>query len=324
MGNEQIDVNVETSTDNSEVTTEQILEALEPEQDVAPQDDKVDVEKEETQPSETKEEQPDNTEEVPEKFISADGKADINKILKSYKELEGYKSKLEKERADLLKIKEQADKEAQAKEQQARNAGYESVLDMQQKYEIAQIEANEYAKYLSVTDDPQEVLKMLQAYASNPSPELMKEIELEFAPEINKQIAIISDRKARDFEILKAQQAETQKYSNIENVISKSIEKNNELFNYEPFKQLVIKTLAKYGDNFTYEDSEMLMDTMVQMKELFQKEFENNKNTQIQNNSATDKLSSISGQNSAPSASTPADISKLSDKELAKVIRQFI
>lgn len=324
MGNEQIDVNVETSTDNSEVTTEQILEALEPEQDVEPQDDKVDVEKEETQPSETKEERPDNTEEVPEKFISADGKADINKILKSYKELEGYKSKLEKERADLLKIKEQADKEAQAKEQQARNAGYESVLDMQQKYEIAQIEANEYAKYLSVTDDPQEVLKMLQAYASNPSPELMKEIELEFAPKINKQIAIISDRKARDFEILKAQQAETQKYSNIETVISKSIEKNNDLFNYEPFKQLVIRTLARYGDNFTYEDSEILMDTMVQMKELFQKEFENNKNTQIQNNSATDKLSSISGQNSAPSASTPADISKLSDKELAKVIRQFI
>ena len=324
MGNEQIDVNVETSTDNSEVTTEQILEALEPEQDVEPQDDKVDVEKEETQPSKTKEEQPDNTEEVPEKFISADGKADINKILKSYKELEGYKSKLEKERADLLKIKEQADKEAQAKEQQARNAGYESVLDMQQKYEIAQIEANEYAKYLSVTDDPQEVLKMLQAYASNPSPELMKEIELEFAPEINKQIAIISDRKARDFEIFKAQQAETQKYSNIETVISKSIEKNNELFNYEPFKQLVIRTLARYGDNFTYEDSEILMDTMVQMKELFQKEFENNKNAQIQNNSATDKLSSISGQNSAPSASTPADISKLSDKELAKVIRQFI
>ena len=324
MGNEQIDVNVETSTDNSEVTTEQILEALEPEQDVEPQDDKVDVEKEETQPSENKEEQPDNTEEVPEKFISADGKADINKILKSYKELEGYKSKLEKERADLLKIKEQADKEAQAKEQQARNAGYESVLDMQQKYEIAQIEANEYAKYLSVTDDPQEVLKMLQAYASNPSPELMKEIELEFAPEINKQIAIISDRKARDFEILKAQQAETQKYSNIETVISKSIEKNNDLFNYEPFKQLVIRTLARYGDNFTYEDSEILMDTMVQMKELFQKEFENNKNAQIQNNSATDKLSSISGQNSAPSASTPADISKLSDKELAKVIRQFI
>lgn len=324
MGNEQIDVNVETSTDNSEVTTEQILEALEPEQDVEPQDDKVDVEKEETQPSETKEEQPDNTEEVPEKFISADGKADINKILKSYKELEGYKSKLEKERADLLKIKEQADKEAQAKEQQARNAGYESVLDMQQKYEIAQIEANEYAKYLSVTDDPQEVLKMLQAYASNPSPELMKEIELEFAPEINKQIAIISDRKARDFEILKAQQAETQKYSNIETVISKSIEKNNDLFNYEPFKQLVIRTLARYGDNFTYEDSEILMDTMVQMKELFQKEFENNKNAQIQNNSATDKLSSISGQNSAPSASTPTDISKLSDKELAKVIRQFI
>ena len=324
MGNEQIDVNVETSTDNSEVTTEQILEALEPEQDVEPQDDKVDVEKEETQPSENKEEQPDNTEEVPEKFISADGKADINKILKSYKELEGYKSKLEKERADLLKIKEQADKEAQAKEQQARNAGYESVLDMQQKYEIAQIEANEYAKYLSVTDDPQEVLKMLQAYASNPSPELMKEIELEFAPEINKQIAIISDRKARDFEILKAQQAETQKYSNIEAVISKSIEKNNDLFNYEPFKQLVIRTLARYGDNFTYEDSEILMDTMVQMKELFQKEFENNKNAQIQNNSATDKLSSISGQNSAPSASTPADISKLSDKELAKVIRQFI
>lgn len=324
MGNEQIDVNVETSTDNSEVTTEQILEALEPEQDVEPQDDKVDAEKEETQPSETTEEQPDNTEEVPEKFVSADGKADINKILKSYKELEGYKSKLEKERADLLKIKEQADKEAQAKEQQARNAGYESVLDMQQKHEIAQIEANEYAKYLSVTDEPQEVLKMLQEYATNPSPELMKEIELEFAPEINKQIAIISDRKARDFEILKAQQAETQKYSNIETVISKSIEKNNELFNYEPFKQLVIRTLAKYGDNFTYEDSEILMDTMVQMKELFQKEFENNKNAQIQNNSATDKLSSISGQNSAPSASTPTDISNLSDKELAKVIRQFI
>ena len=324
MGNEQVNTNVETSTDNSEVTTEQILEALEPESDDQPQDNNVDAEDEKQEPLNAQEEQPDNTEDVPEKFRNADGKADINKVLQSYKELESYKSKLEKERADLLKIKEQADKEAQAKEQQARDAGYESVLDMQQKHEIAFIEANEYAKYLNLTDDPQTVLKMLQDYATNPSPELMSDIELEFAPEINKKIAIISDRKTREFEAQKAQKAETQKYIGIEEVVKKSYEKNEELFNYEPFKNLMIKTLMKYGDNFTYEDSELLIDTMVQMKDLFQKEFENNKNIQIQNNNAIDKISSISGQNSAPNANASPDISRMSDKELAKVIRQFI
>jgi len=321
---------VETTDNSSQGETqelsldEQIAKALD-EPETSTQDNK---EEETAQPPKTEEPQEDNTVKCPDKFKNKDGSVNIDKVLKSYTELESHnsteKSNWEKERADLLKVKEQYEALQKVQEQNAKNAGYNSALDMKQSYEIASIEANEYSKYLGYCEDPESVRQLLIAYANNPSQELMEQIEMEFAPDVNKHIAVISDRKAREFETQQQQRSDTIKMTNIENIISTSVDKNQELFNYEPFKKLLVNTLHRYGENFTQEDADILMQTFVDMKGAYQSEFEKGANMVKQNNAATDKLSSITTQNSAPVSGQNPDLDSMSQSELEKYIAKYV
>lgn len=106
------------------------------------------------------------------------------------------------------------------------------------------------------------------------------------------------------------------------------VETNKELFNYAPFKKLFTNALQTYGDKFTSDDAKVLMDAVVELKEAFYKEFEKQSGTKIANDKAIDKIASINTQNnlSAPAASqfSNADLEKMSDEELAKVIQKLI
>lgn len=323
-------VETTTTTDNSsfaEYSQEDIAKAL---------DEPETTSNEENQPTEQtelKDEPKDNVHsECPDKFKNEDGSVNIANLLKSYKELESNSSKKEtdwqKERADLLKVKEEYDKLTENQMQYAKNSGYDSIEDMQQVYEIAALEANEYAKYLQYVEDPEAVRQMLVNYMNNPTPQLMEDIEVEFAPEINKRVAIASDRQRQLFEAQKAEQAKTVEMMNIENTISKAVETNKELFNYAPFKKLFTNALQTYGDKFTSDDAKVLMNAVVELKEAFYKEFEKQSGTKIANDKAIDKIASINTQNnlSAPAASqfSNADLEKMSDEELAKVIQKLI
>lgn len=316
------------STDNSTSEEmnldEQIEKALdEPETTVEEQTNE--------EPAKQVKENEDNTIECPDKFKNEDGSINVQNLLKSYKGLEpilNERANWEKEKAELLKTKEQFDKLQKQFETNAREAGFNSALDMQQTYQLAQFEANEYAKYLQYIDDEtrENVQKLLYQYANNPSAELMKDIEAEFAPEINKRIAIQKDRMEQQFEAERNQQAETIKMSNIENVIQKSVEANNKLFDYEPFRNLFINTLYKYGDIFTYEDAEVLMNAVTSLKGLFEEEFKKNSASIEANTKATDKLAAISGQGSAPASSQEdrIDLNKITSAQLDKILDKYI
>lgn len=269
-----------------------------------------------------------NISEYPQKFKNEDGTINYDNLLKSYKELEpllSQKAQWEKERAELLPFKEQFEQQKKQEEENARQQGYNSALDMQQQYELVNLEANEYAKYLQYTEDPEKTRGLLLQYLQNPNDELLSDIELEFPSSIIKKVTIAKERQKQYFQQYAQQQAETQKMTNIENVISDAVEKHNELFNYEPFKALFINTLHKYGDNFTKEDAEILMNTMVQMKELFKEEFSKQSETKKQNDEATDKLAALSNTNSAPATSQKdPDISKMNDRELVRYLKDLV
>lgn len=329
MDNDSIQINNNTSSmDNSsngtEYSQEEISNALD-----EPATEEVSNNAEEKTIKETKEK--DNIQdECPKKFKNQDGSINIGNVLKSYKELEpllNEKANWQKERAELLKAKEELEEINKLNEAKAQEAGYDSVLDMQHEYDIAYLEANEYAKYLQYIENPEEVREMLIDYANNPRPELLEEIELEFAPDINKKVAILSDRERQKFEQQKAQDKKTLYMAGIEEIISKSVDTHEELFGYEPFKNMFVNALQKYGDKFTYEDAEMLMSTMEQMKELFIADFEKQAGVKLQNTKATDALAALNSYGSAPVASqriTNKDIDNMSQSELAKLIRQRI
>lgn len=331
MENEVSTNTAATSSDNSELSFEEQL-------------DRAFDEPDETQPEETQEpaegkqepnaktENKDNSIDCPDKFKNEDGSINITNLAKSYKELEplvNEKSAWEKEKAELLEYKKQLEAINQQREQNAQQAGFDSALDMQQSYQVAQFEAKEYAKYLQYLDDEtrQTVQGLLYQYANNPSDAIMQEIEIEFAPEINKRIAIQADRMKRQFEAQKQTQAQTQQMSNIEDIISKSVDANNDLFNYEPFKDLFINTLHRFGDRFTYQDAEVLMTAVKNLKSAFEAEFQKNNASNDANKKATDALAAITGQSSAPNSSVQSekvDIKTISDSELNKLLDKYI
>lgn len=289
----------------------------------------------EVQEEEIKEEVPekkevkDNTEKCPVKFQNEDGTVNVDNLLKSYKELEplvNEKNSWQKERAELLKAKETLDSINKEKEQKAIEAGYESAEDMQFVYDLAYTEANEYAKYLNLADNPEEVRKMLIEYANNPSEDLMEQIELEFAPSINKKVGIASDRFKQNYEAIRQQNEDAAKYASIENVVKQSVQANKELFDYEPFKTLFTNTLSKYGNNFTFDDAQALMNAFSQMRTLFEAEFEKKRKTESENNAAKENIAALNHSNSAPSVErySNVDIDKMTAEELNKAISKLI
>ena len=336
MENEQNNTTqqVDNSANEQEYSKEEILSALE-----EPTDDSGLAEKttgEDDKPAEKQPTSQDNTQsassedknECPEKFRNEDGTANVEKILKSYKELEpliNQKAQWEKERAELLPFKEQVEKQQQQYAESARQQGFNSVQDMEQNYELASLTANEYAKYLRYTEEPEKVRAMLIEYAENPTDELLSDIEFEFPSEAIKRVTVAQERLRQQYADFASKQAETQKMSNIENVINYAVEKHNDIFDYEPFKNLFVNNLNRYGDNFTNEDAEMLIGTMRQMKDLFQQEFSKQSNKEIQNNKATDAIASMNTTNSAPATSQKdPDISKMSERELVRYLKDLV
>ena len=321
---ENTNVTASDTTDNSDVTYSdtEISDALgygndepvEEEPKETTTDDKVETPTQEKQ---------DNTQvEYPDKFKKEDGSVDVDRMFKSYSELESYKSKLEQERAELNKYKEQVEKMQQEREQQAQQAGFNSAEDMQHKYEVAAFEANEYAKYLAYTDEPEQVRQMLINYQNNPSEKLMEDIEMEFSPDINKKVATASARAQAIYEQQQAQQAENNKLSNIESIIAKTVDANSQVFDYEPFKKMFVSLLQKYGDAIQPDDAILLANTMNEMRDLYRQEFEKATGTKIANDDATDKLAAFN--KSAPASSQPTNWENLSQRELEKYIAKYI
>jgi hypothetical protein len=309
----EINLEEEISKALEEPISEEVKEEEKPEENVPP--------------VETKKQ--DNTEKCPVKFQNEDGTVNVGNLLKSYKELEpllNEKNSWQKERAELLKAKEELDIINKEKEAKAQQAGYESAEDMKYVYDLAYTEANEYAKYLQYVDDPEEVRSMLINYANNPRPELMEQIELEFAPDINKRVAIASDRFTQNYQAQQEKVANDAKFASIESVVKQSVESNKEIFNYEPFKNLFINTLDKYGNNFSFEDAQALIGTMVEMRDLFRAEFAKEQGLKIENDAAKDKIAAIDHSYSAPSVErySNEDINRMSPEELNKAIRKFI
>jgi hypothetical protein len=326
LENTTVTDNADNSASDGLGLDEQIEKALD-----EPVSEPTEAEQEEVVTEPGKNEQ-DNIIECPEKFKNEDGSINIKNLIKSYTGLEpliNQKSSWEKERAELLKYKERLEALDKQKEDNAKQAGFNSALDMQQTYEVAQYEANEYLKYLQYLDDEarENVQNLLYRYANNPSEKLMREIEVEFAPDVNKRIAVQADRMRTKFEQDRQTMAETTRLTNIEDVISKSVDAHNELFNYEPFKNMFVNTLHRFGDNFTFEDAQVLMNTIVELKSAFEEEFKKNSASNEANKLATDKLASISGLNSAPASRQQmdrVDLNKLSNVQLDKLLDKYI
>ena len=322
MNNENLSTTVDTmDNSSSDVDTEALIDELleEPNEEVGNDDKGVEAPK-------TEEQSKDNTAKYPEKFLE-NGELNADKLVEAYLNLEKHSSQQSAQRKaeqdELNQLRGWYQQQAQQAQQEAQRAGYETVQDWQVAKEIASFEANEYSRYLHIIEDPEEraeVQQLLIDYEANPSQALLNRIEMEFAPEINKSIGISAYKMQQQYENQKLANAETQRMTNIESVISQSVDANSELFDNEAFNSLFVNTLYKYGDNFTFEDATALMNMVKQMQQSAIDAYVKSSNIKKDNDNATDKLASITGTNANTNQGhkrlgdmTPAELDKYLD-----------
>lgn len=290
-------------------------------------DENTSEDTQEGQEAPSNEEPKDNTIECPEKFKNKDGSVNIENLVKSYTELESstsqQKASWEKEKAELQKAKEQLDAYNKQQEEQARQAGFNSQQDMQNMYELINTEANEYYKYIGQTDDPERVTGMLQDYINNPTLEKREDIELEFSPEVIRNVTIATERRRYQLEQTSQTNAQTQEMMKVENTIQQLCEKHNDILQDEKVKDFVVAQFTKFGSALDFETASAMLTLLEQREGGYKKTVDNL--TAQENKKATDKIAAISSTGSAPGGDDDwANFDSLSQSQQEKIIGKYL
>lgn len=290
-------------------------------------DENTSEDTQEGQEAPSNEEPKDNTIQCPEKFKNKDGSVNIENLVKSYTELESstsqQKASWEKEKAELQKAKEQLDAYNKQQEEQARQAGFNSQQDMQNMYELISTEANEYYKYIGQTDDPERVTDMLQDYINNPTLEKREDIELEFSPEVIRNVTIATERRRYQLEQTSQTNAQTQEMMKVENTIQQLCEKHNDILQDEKVKDFVVAQFTKFGSALDFETASAMLTLLEQREGGYKKTVDNL--TAQENKKATDKIAAISNSSSAPNGDDEwTNFDSLSQSQQEKIIGKYL
>lgn len=320
---------LEQGTQTETVTQDNSQESLEAEiaKALDEPDENTSEDTQEGQEAPSNEEPKDNTIQCPEKFKNKDGSVNIENLVKSYTELESstsqQKASWEKEKAELQKAKEQLDAYNKQQEEQARQAGFNSQQDMQNMYELINTEANEYYKYIGQTDDPERVTGMLQDYINNPTLEKREDIELEFSPEVIRNVTIATERRRYQLEQTSQTNAQTQEMMKVENTIQQLCEKHNDILQDEKVKDFVVAQFTKFGSALDFETASAMLTLLEQREGGYKKTVDNL--TAQENKKATDKLAAISNSSSAPGGDDDwANFDSLSQAQQEKIIGKYL
>lgn len=321
QGTQTADVTQDNSPEPEQNLEEEIAKVLdEPEENTT-------EEPEQTQEGVSNEEHKDNTIQCPEKFKNKDGSINVENLVKSYTELESnssqQKASWEKEKAELQKAKEQLDAFNKQQEEQARQAGFNSSQDMQNMYELVNTEANEYYKYIGHTEDPDRVTGMLQDYLNNPTPQKREDIELEFSPEVIRNVAIATERKRFQLEQASQQNAQTTEMMKVENTIKQLCDKHNDILQDEKIKDFVVGQFTKYGSALDFETASAMLTLLEERDSGYKQKVQ--ELADKENKKATDKLAAISNTSSAPVADEEwANFDNLSPQQQEKLISKYM
>ena len=188
--------------------------------------------------------------------------------------------------------------------------------------EIANIQANEYLKYLHLVAEPEKVRGLLALYAQSPNNELLERIEDEFNVDIVKNVSILAERSKNQL----LQQKQEQQYETIkqeaENFVQTSIKDFPEWFKIPEFTNFFAEALRVKGDAF--ETSEFVKH-IENLKEYFRQEFLAEQKANSENQKEIDLLRNLSPKNVQKTSILPQkNIDDYTPEELDKAISEFI
>lgn len=245
--------------------------------------------------------------------------------LKGYDELE---KRLGQQSNELGQLRKQV-KEYQQKELELANKnGFETVedfnnyqLDKQDELYLANTIADEYQKRLSQCNYPEDVAKMLNDYRSNPSDELLSEIESEFPVQEVKKLAILETQIKGQLEDKKNQALTEETKLKLEGFLNPIVEANIERFKNPAFAKLFGEGVLAYGTNLDVDRYISLIDDYaksINVANNIKKGIDND------NKSATDEIAGLSFNNNSNNNVSNKSIDEMSDAELERLISKVI
>jgi len=321
--------NTENNSDNDSLNKE----GLANDDKTAVNDDELGAEDKNT--VENQDNDDDEEVEIPEKFLNKDGTPNLKLLAKSYKELEPFRNKNAELSKQIETLSEKA-KIAESLEQQqleiAKAYGFNTVEDMQRhqqdvqvKSEMAKFEANQYAQFLNLCEDPEGARELLILYAQNPTPELKRAIEEEagFPIEVHKKVAkemvnLESEYQQKNFQLTYEQEA-TKVKAYLENVTTQYPEE----FKNKEFVALYGEAFKALGTNL---ETDKFIGLLNGLKQVWISQHEAQKNQSQENNSAIEAIAGLSPSKNQPPQSNGGqepDILSMSEEEMRKVINKI-
>lgn len=269
MSEENTDFSMQDETESLEHQIENILS-----EDDTNSDDmsKIDIDSKSNTEVQAPESIQDNIE-YPEEFLKSDGSIDVENLLKSYQELKPLRDEKvswEKEKETLQKQADYA-KQLEAQQQElAVQSGFQNQEDMRIVMEIANVQANEYEKFLHTVAEPDRIRGLLALYRKVPTQELLTKIEDEFSVDVIKRASILSERYKHELQLKENAQRYEQYKKEAQDFVNTAIKDYPEWFKIPEFVGFFKEALAIKGDAF---ETSQLIQHLENLKQVFRKQF---------------------------------------------------
>ena len=295
-------------------------------------------EKKEEGKGEAEEDEDDGAEvEIPEKFKTKEGTLNLKALSKYIKDSETNNTQLrqkisdfEKNQASLQEKADLADTLQKQQDELARQFGFENygLLQERQKLiqkqsQIATFEANAYAEYLALCENPQEMRDTLIKYASNPNDQTLIDIINEGFPiEAHKNVAMKSQQFQSDLAQHNLQLEREATKKEAEAHINSVVAEYGDWFKNKEFANVYALAFQYLGIDL---DPQKMFPAMEALKNSWIEEYKAQIQAEKENEDAIEGLQSLSpNSKQKPEINTKVDLNKISQKDLDNLIGQLI
>ncbi|MEI7474695.1 MAG: hypothetical protein WCK67_07935 [bacterium] len=270
---------------------------------------------------------------IPEKFLKEDGTPDYQKLTKSYKELEpllGEKAQWSKEKTELEQKAQYAEQVKQQQDVMAKNFGFNSYNDFEKHQEqlqfnsqMANYEADEYAKYLNQSDNPAETRELIMLYKQHPNPELLAEIESRFTGDIHKKVGENLALVKQNIQQQQIQQSYEKEKESATQYLTDVTTQYADHFKNDAFTNMFGLAFKELGTNL---DTKTFISAMDAYKDSIIKDYESSKQTNAENDNAKQGLADLNPNGkhiNNNSSFQEKNILSMSEEEIKKEFNKY-
>lgn len=273
--------------------------------------------------------------EIPEKFKTKDGNLNLKAISKyikdsetNFTQLSQKNSELEKKQSELQEKATLAEALQKQQDELAKQFGFTDFNAMQKRQQelqvntqIASFEANSYAEYLALCEDPQGTRDLLIKYAQNPTPELAQLIDEAFPVDVHKKVATAVAGFKNQLASYNQEQEKARNIKEAEEHIENVVKNYADWFKNKEFTNFYGLAFQYIGTDL---DPQKLFPAMLALKNSWIEEYKAEIAAKKENQEAINQLQQLNPNSQTKNKPTNVDLNNISQSELDKLVGEYI